>query len=541
MNQQEAIQLLLSDRTLLIETLVKIENKERQSVPFVLNPIQRDMVSSSSSRDVYVKPAQVGASSLFICDALLDCMTIPGTVAIIISYDEFITGRLLRKAQGFYNTLNATIPGLPPMSHRSTYEKVFEFKKNSKVVGYSSFYIASSRSFEYGRGETIHYLLADEYAFWPPGEAAEFAASALQRVPLLPNTKVRICSTPNGEDNEFHEFYMAAKEGKSMGKSVYTAHFYPWWMQPEYSLSIDSPFILPGDENITDYDTDEKNLLKVWQQYEFTDDEMYDKIRWRRYKHAEMSSIKRSGESRLLFGQEYPEDDVSCFLSAGDMVYDAQLITDMARKCYPAPVHNLFADIWYTPEPSVSYLVAIDPGEGKQSESVATVWKFLFEADELKSAIHCATMSGFYAQDEMAEKSIELAKWYNGAMIANEDALGFTSHVAKYGNLYYRHDPITGKVGKLIGWQTNTSTKPFMITELGRYMSKITTHDIRLISQLRNIRWMVDNRGRDRAVSIGSDDFHDSACLAIVCRSSMPTTRGIVGTYGWSSDWGRVK
>ena len=541
MNQQEAIQLLLSDRTLLIETLVKIENKERQLVPFVLNPIQRDMLSSSSSRDIYVKPAQVGASSLFICDYLLDCITVPGTVSIIISYDEFITGRLLRKAQGFYNILNNTVPGLPTLQHKSTYEKVFEFRRNGRIEGYSSFYIASARSFDYGRGEAIHDLLADEYAFWPSGEAEKFVASALQRVPLLPNTKVRVCSTPNGEDNEFHEMYMAAKEGKEVGKSVYTAHFYSWWKHPEYSMAADSPFVLPGDENITTLSTEEQNLLKVWQQYEFTEDEIYDKIRWRRYKQAEMSSVRRSGESRLLFGQEYPEDDVSCFLSAGDMVYDAQLISDMARKCYPAPVHNLFADIWYTPEPSVSYLVAIDPGEGKQSESVATVWKFIFEADELKEAIHCATMSGFYAQDEMAEKSIVLAKWYNGAMIANEDALGFTSHVAKYGNLYYRHDPVTGKVGKLIGWQTNTSTKPFMITELGRYMSKITAHDIRLVSQLRNIRWMVDSRGRDRAVSIGSDDYHDSAGIAIVCRTSMPVVRGAVGTYGWGDDWGRIK
>lgn len=541
MNQQEAIQLLLSDRTLLIETLVKIENKERQLVPFVLNPIQRDMISSSSSRDIYVKPAQVGASSLFICDYLLDCITVPGTVSIIISYDEFITGRLLRKAQGFYNILNNTVPGLPTLQHKSTYEKVFEFRRNGRIEGYSSFYIASARSFDYGRGEAIHDLLGDEYAFWPPGEAEKFVASALQRVPLLPNTKVRVCSTPNGEDNEFHEMYMAAKEGKEVGRSVYTSHFYPWWMHPEYSMPADSLFVLPGDDNITTLSTEESNLLRVWQQYEMTEGEMYDKLRWRRYKQAEMSSIKRSGESRLLFGQEYPEDDVSCFLAAGDMVYDAALITDMARRCYPAPVHNLFADVWYPPEPNVSYLVAIDPGEGKQSESVATVWKFVFEADELKEAIHCATMSGFYAQDEMAEKSILLARWYNSAMIANEDALGFTSHVAKYGNLYYRHDPVTGKVGRLIGWQTNTSTKPFMITELGRYLSKITTHDIRLISQLRNIRWMVDNRGRDRAVSIGSDDYHDSAAIAIVCRTSMPVTRGAVGTYGWGEDWGRVK
>lgn len=542
MNQQQAIQILLSDRRLLIETLAKIDNKERQLVPFVLNPIQSNMQSSRTGRDVWLKPAQVGASSFFICDYLLDCVTLPGTVSIVISYDEFITGRLLRKAQGFYNGLNNTIPGLPALQHKSTYEKVFEFKNSAgKIAGYSSFYIASSRSFEYGRGETIHNLLADEYAFWPSGEAEEFAASALQRVPLLPNTHVDICSTPNGEDNEYYEMYMVAKEGKSIGKSVYTAHFFPWWMHPEYSLLSDSTFTLPSDESITDYTTDEQNVIKNMTQYEFTPTEIQDKIRWRRYKHAEMASVKRSGESRLLFGQEYPEDDVSCFLSAGDMVYDSNLVTDMARKCYPAPVHNLHADVWYPPEQGQVYLVAIDPGEGKQSESVATVWKFKQDSDQLIEAIHCATLSGYYAQDEMAEKSILLAKWYNTALIANEDALGFTSHVAKYGNLYYRHDPVTGRVGNKIGWQTSLSTKPFMVTELGRYLSKITTHDIKLVAQLRNIRWQKDARDRDRAVSIGSDDYHDSACIAIVCRQSMPVLRGAIGSYGWPSDWGKIR
>jgi hypothetical protein len=335
--------------------------------------------------------------------------------------------------------------------------------------------------------------------------------------------------------------YMAAKEGKAIGKSVYTHHFYPWWQHSEYILSTDSTFLRPGDESITDYTPDELNIIRNMTQYEFNTDEIQDKIRWRRYKQAEMESIKRSGESKLLFGQEYPEDDVSCFLSAGDMVYDSNLLTDMARKCYPAPLHNYFADIWYPPKEGCMYLVAIDPGEGKQSESVATVWKFIQTGDELIEALHCATMSGYYAQDEMAEKSIPLARWYNGAIIANEDTLGFTSHVAKYGNLYYRHDPVTGKVGKNIGWQTNTTTKPYMITELGRHLSKIVTHDIRFISQCRNIRWQKDSRGRDRAVSIGSDDYHDSVTIAIVCRQSIPVVRGLVGTYGWSSKWGKVK
>jgi len=79
-----------------------------------------------------------------------------------------------------------------------------------------------------------------------------------------------------------------------------------------------------------------------------------------------------------------------------------------------------------------------------------------------------------------------------------------------------------------------------MVTELGRYLSKITTHDIRLVSQLRNIRWQKDAKGRDRAISIGADDYHDSACIAIVCRTSLPVIRGAVGTYGWSDSWGKI-
>jgi len=87
MNQEEAIALLLSDRVLFIETLMRIEDKERNLVPYKLNPIQKDMLESSTGRDVYVKPAQIGASSIFIADFLIDCLTIEGTIAIIISYD----------------------------------------------------------------------------------------------------------------------------------------------------------------------------------------------------------------------------------------------------------------------------------------------------------------------------------------------------------------------------------------------------------------------------------------------------------------------
>jgi len=465
-----------------------------------------------------------------MADYLLDCLTIRGTVSVIISYDEFITGRLLRKAQAFYDNLHERVPSIPKMEHKSTFEKTF------RGLG-SSFYIGSARSFAFGRGETIHNLLIDEYGYWPAGAPELLFASALQRVPLTGSSKVAIGSTPNGEDNDFHEIYAAAKEGQMVGKSVFKSHFYPWYLHPEYSMLLDSPYALPGDEKpvLDNVDSEEAALIVRFEHLGIGFEEANNKIRWRRYKIAEMASLRRSGETRLLFGQEFPEDDVSCFLVAGDMVYDPDRVNEMARECYPAPIHHLDADIWQPPEEGRKYLIAIDAGEGKTSESVATVWNFQAE-DEF---LHCATLSGLYSQDVMAEKGMALGRYYNEALMAVEDALDIVVHVKTYPQLYYRTDPVTGRVGKDIGWQSNTKTKPYMITEVIRNLGRIKTRDIRIVSQFRNIRWIRSNSGHERAIPTGADDYHDSAAIAVVCRESVPIERGFVGVAGWSSDWGK--
>ena len=534
MNQEEALQLLLSDRVLFLQTLMRIEDKNRNLVPFRLNPIQRNMLETATGRDVYVKPSQVGASSIFIADFLIDCLTIEGTVAIIISYDEFITGRLLRKAQHFYNFLHELIPTIDKMEHKSTHEKTFE------KMG-SSFYICSAGSQAFGRGETIHDLLIDEYAFWPQDATEKLFTSAIQRVPLTLDSKIRFCSTPNGAENDFCEVYMGAKEGKNYGKSVYTAHFYPWYNHPEYFMSIDHPFVLPGDEYSTlkNLIPEEINLLKVFEGMGCTELEAHDKLRWRRYKIADMASARRSGETRLLFGQEYPENDVDCFLEAGDQVYPAEQVNDMAKLCYPALSHHLFADIWYGPEKDKKYLIGVDPGEGKISESVATVWRIDNLGSDDEEFVHCATLSGFYDQSEMADKVKDLGRYYNTAVLAPEDALDFVPYIKDYPELYYMTDPTTDRISNSIGWRTTKTTKPYMISEVLKNFSKIKTHDIRLVSQFRNIIWVIGRDGKDRAMARGSDDYHDAAAIAIVCRKALPIERGFVGTCGWNDKWGR--
>lgn len=516
MDIKQALNLLLSDRFLFKETLMSIEDKNRQLVPYIHNPIQRDIHLTSTGRDIYVKPAQVGFSSDTILDFLLDCVTVPGTTSVVISYDEFITGRLLRKAYSFYDIIKNKLPSVDELKHKSTNEMTFD------KLG-SSFFIGSARSFAFGRGEPIHNLLMDEFAFWQFEDAEAMFAAALNRVPTELNTRVRIGSTPNGQDNVFFDTYMAAKEGKAIGKSIFTAHCYFWFQHPEYCMKFDSPFVLPGDNSpLLTLAPDEEVLIKRFGT--ISDEEAFNKIRWRRYKIAEMESLRRGGGTRLLFQQEFPEDDASCFLKAGDMVHSPDQLTDMAARCFPASIHKLHTDIWEEPAKDGKYLVAIDPGVGITSESVATVWEFT--EDLFK---HVATLHGFYKGDEMATKSIELADYYNGAVIANEDALEFTFHIKGYHDLYYRKDIVSGKMTSSIGWATTPKTKPYMITEVNRSLSKIDTKDIRLIQQSRNIRWIKSNAGIERAMSVGADDFYMSMAIAICCRECIPIARGLVG------------
>jgi len=558
--QDEAMTTLFSDRRITLSTLLDIDDKNRQRVPLVPNPIQDDIIINSGLRDVYVKPAQIGFTSIIVGDFFLDNITISGTVSVIISYDEFSAQRQILKAKRYHQSLQRKIPTIPRLDHKSATELSWEDKATNF---YSTMYIFSSRSYTIGRGEVIHNLLLDEFAFWPLGTHESIMASAIQRVPLAPRTKIRVGSTANGEDNPFCEMYRAAKEGTMLGDSVYTPHFYPWFMHPEYRMSADNVFCLPGDNQdpLPKILPEEFILLRLMTEtYGFSETEAMDKLRWRRYKKAEMASLNRSGDTLFIFEQEFPEDDETCFLVAGDQAYSPDIITNKIHNCIPAPIQkNITAtdkktgavltatlDIWHDVEEGKSYVLPIDPGKGKTSESVGQVWNFIEgyrrdDGTEVPPVMqHCATLAGFYDEWEMAELMKEVGHYYNTGVICPEDNLDIVSHLRDYSDLYWREDVRTGRGVRAIGWQTNLSTKPYMITELNRHLEDIDCQDVRFWSQCKNIR-------RNRMVKsgilvVGADDHHDAGAIAIVCRDAQSIARGFVGDTtegGWDDRWGR--
>ena len=153
-------------------------------------------------------------------------------------------------------------------------------------------------------------------------------------------------------------------------------------------MLADDDFCLEADalDPLPNITAEEHILMQRIQMLLACDDSLAQaKMRWRRYKMAEMASMRRSGETIFIFPQEFPEDDETCFITAGGQAYNSDIVETKIRNCIPAPIiHNLVSaqglsatvDIWHDKESGRGYVIGIDPGKGKTSESVASVWTF---------------------------------------------------------------------------------------------------------------------------------------------------------------------
>lgn len=527
---QDALRSLIEDKRRFVQELFLLEDKERHIIPFRFNPIQEriwDAIYEPGSHVVNCKPSQIGASTLIIALFLADTITVPGTTSVIVAHEDFITQRLLQKAQFFYDNLPPEFK--PVMTHKSANEKFFP-EINSVM------YIGSARAYVFGRGEVIHNFLADEYGFWPDPE--RIMVPALQRVPV--GGRFVVNSTPNGQDNAFCEIYTNAKSGKSNWRPVFS----PWFMHPEYRLPQGHPSAPRGDRgSLANLDSAELALMAKGV------DE--DQLRWRRFKIAEVDSLRLNGKTRLLFGQEFPEDDVSCFLSAGDMVYDERMLAKLRRECFDAPSYldvqsysNLPLLIWEEPVEGQHYILACDPGQGKTTRSAITIWRYEDDPDDtegLPIPVHCATHVSHNETRETAKDVAAIGRYYNYALAvveANSHGVAVINELQnlKYYHLYNREDILTKRASREVGWLTTPKTKPYMIKEGQKLLSKVVLHDAQIISEFGNVRYV-----NGQVDTVGLDDLHMSCIMNFCCRGEALSGVGFVGVGGWGAGWGEVR
>ena len=124
-----------------LESLVEITDKDRQTVPFILNPSQCRYYNSRTLRDIILKPRQLGFSTEIMGLFLHDTMFVPNTVSVIVAHTDKDASDLFERARFMFNSIPNTFK---PNVGRSNVRELFFDKVNSR------FFIGSAEAKHFG-------------------------------------------------------------------------------------------------------------------------------------------------------------------------------------------------------------------------------------------------------------------------------------------------------------------------------------------------------------------------------------------------------
>ncbi len=497
------------DKVKLIKSILYIDDKEGNVVSFDADRyrLQRYFMTNKINRNIVLKHRQGGCTSIELGDMFTDCILIPHTSCAVISHETRATQRLLDRVHFFYDSMKEPKPAVDAYSRSEiTFPEM-----------HSSIYIGTAGARAFGRGDTIRKALLSELPFYEDPERILIAVE--DAVPLT--GEITIEFTPNGEDNIGYDRWVKAREGKS----PYKPFFFPWWWTDDYQIPFGSELALQEDRGELSLIGEEEELIE---KYHLTEDQ----IRWRRWKIAEKGG---------LFWQEYPEDEVSCFITVGDPVFDQFILNSLASSCYDGTRHKGGWTFWIPPDPTgkTHYIIGADSSAGAPTGSYAAA----VVLDDYWQV--CATFQARVEPYSFAGILREMGLWYNNAQVAVER--NFTGYAVlaalaggttvepigegAYSNLYRQRDFVTGRVTTNIGWWTNEQTKGHMRTVLRDVLPQLKLWDINLVRQMRGYRFI-----KMKPTAQTFDDMAISLMIACAVKKVEGGARGYMGStpgYSW--------
>lgn len=480
-----------------MENLLYIVDKAGRTIPFKLNREQRRMMehiefclaNDIPIRMILLKARQIGATTFFTGFGFWCAAMNRNTNYGIVAHRLDSAQSIFDKTKMFYNFLPRE---LRPATIQFSSEAIkFDKKDGTGINSMIQFATAGEGVF---RGQTLRYLHKSESAFWD-GDIDLINSSLAPTVPDVPGTIIVNESTANGYNHFKEEWDRAVR-----GESGYAPFFFGWQDHEEYRLEVPYGFEL----------TEEEARLK--ERFNLTDEQ----IAWRRKK---ISDDYHGNE--LYFQQEYPMTPEEAFLASGAGVFDAKTIKagyeaskepklKKEIKSYITPEKLL---IWEEPQEMVE--------EIRSKKAVWSVEKQAYEYEETDLVLETIKKKVPYSigidtaglgkdwnqivvinnltkkyaarfgqkdipEDALADIAIEIAEYYNNAMIAPET--NFSKEICNY-ILKPKFDENGGKIrdgyknvymtenlaktkkvsvggGVEYGWKTTGSTKAPMISAL---------------------------------------------------------------------------
>jgi len=454
--------------------------------------------------------------------------------ALIAAHDKDATLNIFRKIQMFQDENPTQLSARYSTRNELTYD-----------APHRSYIVVETGGKEHlGRSAKYDYIHISELAFFEQPERTML--SVKQCVPRLPHTEVVLESTANGTGGYFHNAYNKARKAlcdKDLSYMViedpsedewngYCRVFNPWFIDPQYSMTVPSEFEITEDER------------QIKSRYDLSDNQ----IVWRRWAIAELC-----GGDEELFKQEYPSNDREAFISSGRLYFPATQLSYLEQHCHPAVIGRfMFAGTpdnpqlesnehegWEIDEFPVAgriYAIFGDPAEGldptetndpeKTDRSVAQVMDVA--AKRIVAKLRCR-----FHEDVFAEQLVLAGMWYNQALLGfelnNKCGGSLKSELKRfdYPNLYRkrRYDKISDEFTEKIGWTSDKVTRSMMYNDLRQmirgyqpyYKPEIIIFSKDTIREM--FTFIVDKDGKQRAQNGEWDD--EVASLAGVVQMAM--------------------
>lgn len=308
----------------------------------------------------------------------------------------------------------------------------------------SLFFIGTAGSTGFGRGDTLQRVHGSEVSKWCPGphqydKVTDLIAGLTE---AASHGEVVLETTPYG-----HEWFAQTYKEAKKGLNDWFPIFLPWFADPRNTTTEFNKEQLLDTITAKEQDLITKHKLSLGQ------------IAFRRMK---VKALKK------LFPQEYPEDDISCFITSGMPFFDPDKVIELLETLPHYDTKNVkggYVVYWEEPKPDTQYVMGGDTSEGLAHGDLNG-----FGVLERDTGRQVASLHGRFNFDQLAEWGLRLSKKYNDALIGCERNnhghavlqrmidKGAKSHL-KGGCLYYFHKDKPG-------WDTNGQTRPVMIDEL---------------------------------------------------------------------------
>lgn len=423
-------------------------------------------------------------------------------------------------------------------------------QKNREIVGRECIiYLGSMQKPDSIRSADVMMAHLSEVGLWKETKGKKPEDIIQSIAGTIPSTEalsmIVMESTAKGIGNFFHRAWQDAAGGKSGYEPVFVA----WWEIEIYQTPFDSREQMA--QFVASMSDQEKRLFEIGATLEG--------IAW----YREKKYSENLDDWRMAC--EYPSTAAEAFQSTGRRAHNPLYVERMRRFCREALfIGDLFADVafgkeaigaslrfvehnggllrlWAKPEQGYKnrYIVSVDIGgrsDGADYSVISIIDRYWLSDGGVEECI--GTWRGHLDQDLVIWKAVQIARWFDNALLAVErnsldtkgsegdHSLTILDEIKDYyPNLYYRIDSQKIKEGlpPMYGFHTNKSTKTDLVTKMNRRLREQSyiERDSRALDEA---DWYeIKPDGTYGAIDGQHDDIYMSRGIALLVSESMPT------------------